>query len=442
MAYDREVASGQSLIHLQNMFDSFQEKMKVQEVSSNGVTAKFDECTRRNWKPHRVISIDGSNIAQPVQNGFPGAEVGMVSLSVVVIDVTKLHEANPQEQLSPRVFREMERDWTFGTIVPGANVVRSSMKTDSPMEFFREEVYRSVRGRFDDSHETLLETFRAITSTRGASKIDCPIEGCMHQFSKGHQQYNCLCEREKYLFETDELRLHERFKEYGSNGEVFGELRHVLELLSLINILRFFAHEDRVNFFEDCAFVVDGPLAVFGQPAWLKPYVQAEISRIDKFCRDKIGRGLALFGVEKSGAFYEHLVALDTHETGSRGKLAAQKHFIPESEYINRSIVYRPKGSKIYGLATYFGRKVLYKSKTGNHVVVNVPFTEGKDENIENSSNMNLERLPDIFDVVDDLSSYLYQDSFLPLIKAHSHAAIPLAMGGKILSNLIDKGGA
>ncbi len=45
-------------------------------------------------------------------------------------------------------------------------------------------------------------------------------------------------------------------------------------------------------------------------------------------------------------------------------------------------------------------------------------------------------RLGDILDLMDELSTYLYQDGFAPLVRAHAHAAIPLKTGTRILADL------
>jgi hypothetical protein len=45
-------------------------------------------------------------------------------------------------------------------------------------------------------------------------------------------------------------------------------------------------------------------------------------------------------------------------------------------------------------------------------------------------------RLADALNVLDHLSTYLYQDGFMPLVRAHAHAAIPLKRGTEILTSL------
>ena len=37
---------------------------------------------------------------------------------------------------------------------------------------------------------------------------------------------------------------------------------------------------------------------------------------------------------------------------------------------------------------------------------------------------------------MDELSTYLYEDGFAPLVRAHAHAAIPLKAGTGLLANI------
>ena len=83
------------------------------------------------------------------------------------------------------------------------------------------------------------------------------------------------------------------------------------EQLVLVNILRHFERTETLEILRDTAFVIDGPLAIFGMPAWLKTYVGNEIARIHNNCQQRGDPGILLMGVEKSGDFLEHLKMLD-----------------------------------------------------------------------------------------------------------------------------------
>jgi hypothetical protein len=436
MPYDKEFATGESLIALQKSaaLRDFEGIISITDHFKRD-QPPIVKLNRSNWLPARVVAIDGSVVTHKVKNGFPGAEASLVMLSVVFIDISKLAKITPNEIPSPRVFNDMDKASTLDAVLPGANVRRSD-RQDTPVKFFRKSVYDALNGALDSGHESLLETLRAISGDK-VPEIACPILGCPRKFLPGTSEYKCSCELIETLFETDGFRFHERFNELGSNGEVHGEVRHVLEVLSLVNIIRFFEADNRIHYLKNCAFVLDGPLAVFGQPARIAPYVREELKRISAKSRLHNGCDLLVMGIEKGGQYVTHFFDIDwTDENGPRSKFAPGTVLIPDAKYINRNIVFRPEDAKPSGEDTYFGRKVFYKTKNGAHAVVNLGIVNEEGTDFTNSSLIAFPRLPDALNVLDHLSTYLYQDGFMPLVRAHAHAAIPLKQGTEILAGL------
>lgn len=406
MPFENEIATGESLLALQKSaaLRDFEGVIAVRDQTVPRDPPPIISVPRTDWVPMRVVAVDGSNITHKVRNGFPGAEATLLMLSVVFIDVSKLAKITSGEIPSPRIFNEMDRASTLDAVLPGSNIVRNE-KDDTPVRFFRKTVFDTIGGSLDVSHESLLDSFRAITAGRPA-EIKCPIEGCGKRYVAKVREYACDCDRHELLFETDALRFHERFNELGSNGEVHGEVRHILEVLSLVNILRYFEHDARIHFLRDCAFVLDGPLAVFGQPAWIAPYVRREIKRISEKARAHNGRDLLLLGIEKTGQYVSHFADIDwTDENGPRSKYAAGTVIAPSAKYINRNIVFRPEDAKPSGIDTYFGRKVFYKTKNSAHAVVNLAIVNENGEDFHNISPAAFPRLGDALNILDHLST-------------------------------------
>src|SRR5262249_10422070 len=262
MPFDKEIATGESLLALQKSaaLRDFEGVIAILDGTVDRDPAPVLELQRDGWLPRRIVAIDGSNITHKVKNGFPGAEATLLMLSVVFIDLSKLAAVAPNEIPSPRIFNEMDKASTLDAVLPGSNIHRGG--NDTPQRFFRKQVYDAIEGRLDPTHETLLDTLREITAGRTAD-IPFPIEDCNQRHTAGVRQYKCACKRGEDLFETDAFRFHERFNELGSNGEVHGEVRHVLEVLSLVNLLRYFEDDTRIHYLKQSTFVLDGPLAVF-----------------------------------------------------------------------------------------------------------------------------------------------------------------------------------
>jgi hypothetical protein len=389
--------------------------------------------------PNRVIAVDGSTISVPIDNGFPLAEVSLLKVALVSIDLSLL-TGNVDRIPSPRIFYDMEKAHTFDKVLPGANIDRADVPDDTPRKFFRETVQEALEAKIGSAHESLIETVREIVggSRLGAAKAPiCPLEGCENELAIGISRYTCPCSRKEALFEADAFRFSERFSDVSSNGEAHGEVRHLVEVLALLNVLRFFAGaESTLGYLRDNVFILDGPLALFGHPAWLTPYVRRELVRINSLCRRK-GFELAVFGFEKSGAFVEHFEQLDfSAEKGPRCKYHPNTVIALDSKYINRNIALRPENAKPHGKDTYFGRKVLYKTASGDHAVITTAMINEPSQDFERSDISCYPRLGDILNVLDHLATYLYRDGFMPLVRANAQAAIPLRKGSDIIRGL------
>lgn len=438
MPFMSEYATGESLLSLQNS-EAVREFEGVVLTEPRQVEPPpLIDVKRNNWRPRRVVAVDGSTVTEAVRNGFPIAEASLMKVSVVSLDVRKIIDIEPGDIPPPRVFLEMERAETFDKVLPGANIVRANRPNDTPKRFFRETAYEAFKAKIDLNGETLLETIRAIEQGKHSHKsIGCPVDGCDNLLSKGTNSYQCSCPRQESLYETDALRFSERFSEISSNGEAHGEVRHVLEVITLMNILRCFANETDLEYLRDNVFVLDGPLALFGHPAWLTPYIRTELQRINDFCKKVGGFDIAVFGLEKSGEFVEHFERIDFCEQGGpRKKLNNGSVIAPTSRYTNRNVVLRPDSAKPHGADTYFGRKILYKTRTGDHAVITTSMSNMLAEDFERNDLACYPRLADMLNVLDHLATYLYRDGFMPLIRANAHAAIPLGRGANIIRSL------
>ena len=95
-------------------------------------------------------------------------------------------------------------------------------------------------------------------------------------FAKGKATCGCLANLPWYS--TDALRIHERMNPAGANGAIFSEVMQVLEVLWLVHILRVFESKNLLSTLRKIAIVLDGSLAVFGQPAWLSQAISQRIT--------------------------------------------------------------------------------------------------------------------------------------------------------------------
>ena len=182
MPYLNERATGDSLWRLEEN-PSVQAFKGAIRVRSDQITYSLPptiKLARRQNPIRRIIAVDGSTITKTVQNGFPRAEAALFNAAVIVIKVDELAKFDREYIPSPSQLRDLEKVETMSAVLPGQNVVGLQPNEDTPKKFYRHTVRQELNFRLDDNHESLLETFHAITAgvTGSGQKFQCPIDEC------------------------------------------------------------------------------------------------------------------------------------------------------------------------------------------------------------------------------------------------------------------------
>lgn len=417
---------------------------------------------RRKWRPKYVVAIDGSHKEVPYDKGFPGAEIGFISIANVLIDVGKLVAESSKSTIDPVEFNKVQCAYNLPSALPSTNMVREGFP-DARSSFRASWSELLAKTRPGAKSESLLETYQVLLGYKKTeSDQKCPLMDLCDNKELPSPDYGkgrCACG--KYpVYPTDSLRIHERFSDTSSNGESFGEVMRVLEHLLLVSYLR---HMERIcddsdnwSMFQETAVVMDGSLAVFGHPAWLSQAIKAELGRLNARVREKTGEDMLVFGIEKSGRFFDHWCRLDIKSSRDfelekeaslnspdatdfvalePGRLSNQSVLLVDDSYIKKFVV-PSESKKPHGKDTYYGRPFLYKTSTGAMIVgISSILTPDHDDRSRAELDQ-FPRLADILDLLDLLVSMRYPNAVIPLIAAHAEAAIPLQMGEKVLDKL------
>lgn len=202
----------------------------------------------------------------------------------------------------------------------------------------------------------------------------------------------------------------------------------------MIHLLRWFERQSLLEKLPQIVFILDGPLAMFGHPAWLSPIIKKELSRLNSIVRAKTNRDLLIIGIEKSGSFVTHFEEIDQTSTGEPF-FPNRSYALLTDQYIKERVIFS-SSDKPYGQDTYFGRKFFYKAKSGARIVGTIPMLDLAQSDITVAD---IRKYPS-FDIVcatlDKLVSSRFPNSVGPVVTAHSHAAIPLVLGTKVLQQL------
>jgi hypothetical protein len=388
--------------------------------------------------PDFVVAIDGSHAEVDVKNGYPGAAVGYCTVASVLLNLKMINVLDEHRPVDPVSFRQTEESSTIDAALPGSNVV--TRDHISARDSFREQLFDVLHDEvFDEDDQTsLLETYEELLALKPDTREPlCPYDydGCDRHLSIGTGLTSCSCVKQRAIYSTDAFRIHERFHGYGSNGEAFGEVMQVWERLLLVHILRCFERRGWLSSVPRIAFVVDGPLALFGHPAWLSAAISKELMRINSKVRASCDRDILLIGIEKGGNFVDHFDQIDETETPGERLFAPRTCFLLSDTYIKRRVIYSTS-TKRYGLDTYFGRKMFYKTSNGARIVANIPFLAPEQDTLYSSDQSLYPQIPVSCAVLDKLVSSRFPNALSPIIAAHAQAAIPLNLGAKVLQQL------
>lgn len=388
--------------------------------------------------PDFIVAIDGSHAEVPVRNGYPGARVGYCTVASVLLDLKLTGELDACRPVDPVEFRRTEAAATIDAALPGTNVVTRDHV--AARHAFREAVFDVFHDVIvdEDDRTSLLETFEALLKQKPQDDGQkCPYEqeGCAERVTVGAGLHSCPCPKKRPIYSTDALRLSESFRDLGTNGEAFGEVTQVWERVLLVHLLRCLERRGWLANVHRLAFFLDGPLAVFGHPAWLSAAIRDELKRLNALVRLQTGTDLLLLGVEKTGNFVTHLQEIDETEMPGARLFAPRTYLLLTDEYIKRRVVYSDS-DKRYGKDTYFGRKFFYKTANGALIVGTIPFLTDDQDTLTTDDVSPYPQFGTACDLLDRLVSSRYANAVSPLVSAHAQAAIPLHIGAKVLQQL------
>jgi hypothetical protein len=182
------------------------------------------------------------------------------------------------------------------------------------------------------------------------------------------------------------------------------------------------------------AFILDGPLAVFGHPAWLSASIKTELKRINAEVQKASGEDLVIMGIEKGGTFVNHFNDVDSRDNGAV-LFQPDEYALLTDKYIKERIIFSTS-DKRYGMDTYFGRKFFYKTRSGARIVATLPFLDDAQDTLDIDTPDLYPSFGTICNLLSKLVSSRFPNSLSPVISAHANAAIPLTLGGKVLQQL------
>ena len=415
-------------------FQAFRARLRAPSVDAVLALPPFAPSPVGRPRTH-LVAIDGSQVYDRFPGRLPDTHAGVVSLGIVVMNLTKLASLPklPQSRsVNPRELRDTEDGRSLGALLPGSNA--GTVDGLSPRNWFRQR-FNDILNDVSLGGETFAETLYQVLGTDHRIR-QCPNPECsarnLPMPSPGTQEACSSCSTA--VLTTDALRVHEQFVEHQSAIECHIRVMQTLEMLALVNSLRHLARSKMgLAAIANTAFVMDGQLAAFGTIAVLARAIRRELQVVQEAVRDCYpdGQLLVMSGV-KSGPFVSHAEELDRAPAPNK-RIPPNHYWLPNNQYIREHIVAgQSDDAGSWGELTHYGRPVILKTLNGQRLVLNIAQPEVEppltDQGVPRV-------LGDAIRTAGPLG--LGTDQFLALRRAHRWAAIPLKAGTDLIHSLV-----
>ncbi|EOH1064162.1 hypothetical protein ACRTIX_002866 [Salmonella enterica subsp. enterica serovar Kiambu] len=391
--------------------------------------------------PRYVVASDASKSDTPINDKLPSTQIGFIKVSQVLIGMDRYAELiDPASRfVDPFKAAEMHRNASAITFtLPGSNIRFQGAK--SVKDGFRRAVFKQLNTNRakDNSHFLLTETLLQLNN--GIIEFSlCPSCGIENnfQFITNEVQHCSHCREPVFI--TDWLRLHEDISDFGNNTSAMTRMMNVIEHLLLVTLIhQVFSVSPKS--LSTMAFVIDGPLAIFGQPAKLHSRIMEFLFRINNRLAELNLNPILVIGLQKTGDVMDHANILNKFLPPGVIKLL-------DDEYRYKYIKGSDSPSENFGGETYYGQDFIFKTERGRifNFAIPYPFSDkspGKKEfskkksKIENYGNL----VEKACNLICHFELDLYQNAIVPVALAHRHASISIVPGGKVL-DIITKTG-
>jgi hypothetical protein len=418
------------------------------EEELRALAREFTHAPSGGIEPARLLATDGSTYESSIDGRYPSTRVGYVKVSNVVVDVGRYrslldHPGTPT--VDPFTLNKLQKDIDALTVVlpssnlrvRGARDVRQGFRLKLQAELDSERTRLSCGMLLDTLFYLASRTEKRGAVIGGKQHIrlkTCPV--CEVKPENGllipREARSATCDAcGSEILAADVLRAYETVTDQGTNQEALTRVMNALEVLLLAHYVRDLLSKDIEALSRFC-FLVDGPLAVFGEPAWLCRPIQQLLFEANARLKEKGLPRFLVIGLQKTGPLAEHA------QTICR-QVAPDSIRVVDDDYRDRHIT--PVSPDInFGNDTYYGQDFIYRSAKGANFVVGLPYPFMERGDVAGvpfkRAKAQVDRYEDLGRSLDVLRTFecdLYANSLVPIIIAHRHASISRVPGGKVL---------
>jgi hypothetical protein len=230
----------------------------------------------------------------------------------------------------------------------------------------------------------------------------------------------------------------EEVSDFQSNYQAMSRFMLQVEHMLPIHYARFLLAQSPTSL-ASTVFFVDGPLAVFGNGAWLHAAILRHLNKLKAELAKLNFAPILVIGLQKSGQVVDHVSLIDRF-------LPANRIYAIEDDYRYKYILSgREASSNGFGSETYYGQDFIYKTLSGRVFVFAIPYPFATKQiagvNFA-AAKTEMERYTELtkaLALINHFETDLYQNAVVPIALAHRYTAISLSPGGRVLDLLTKK---
>lgn len=393
--------------------------------------------------PNYVVASDASKSDAPINDKLPSTQLGFIKVSHVLVSLDKYAELiDPKSRfVDPFKAADMHRNAQPITyVLPGSNIrYRGSISVKNG---FRQAVFDQFNANRRDGTNRMVLTDTLLALNGNSLSINkCP--SCNETIEKKiflpttltHECPKCNA----VIYATDWLRLHEGISDFGDNTSAMTRMMNAVEHLLLGAFIMELLNSTPSSL-NKIAFVIDGPLALFGEPAKVHQRLMALIHQANTKLRELGLDPVLIMGLQKTGNVMDHARLLERFLPG--GVLR-----VIDDTYRQTYITGGDTPSENFGSETYYGQDFLFKTERGRifNFALPYPFADKGSSGADFATKkVELNRYGSLIERACDLIRHfeldLYDNAIVPVALAHRHASISLVPGGKVLDLLARAG--
>lgn len=430
-------------------FLSDSEYIKIpSEEDKEVITKLFVDCGNIDVElPKNIISVDASTHEAPVNETLPFTNVGYVRLSNFLIRKDDFFaDATSSAFVDPFKIAKLSNDGEFFSFAfPGNNI--SYKKQLSLRDGFRlalEESFLAFKSIDGDRVFSLKDTLFRLGEYRNENSGEltlhkCPNVDCeqsdivVKNFSEQQLCPNC----KKPIYATDSLRIWEEIDENAqSNQQALTRTANVLKHLSIMHYIftEKTLHKDTYLLtLKDLCFFVNGPLAIYGPPAWLHRVIMKAFFEVNQELSMKGYGELLVVGVIENGQIGSYFDLF-------KNDIAENSYYCLTDEF-RKDLLFNSFGST-FGYETYYGQDFVFKAD-GTINVFCIPYHRKEKSPVkefadEKSKPANYKNLSVALKLMQEFGCNLYKSALIPIVLAKKYSVISVEPGATML-NLLAK---